>query len=130
MPDPHRWRMLLWICVAELGALSRWFSATAVIPALRTSWMSPSSQAWLSMAVTLGLVAGTNGPHGRSYRRTATTMLAMLGSGACAAGIGLAFDHPLLFVPARLPAVRSPGAQVRARTLPALRRRDGRGVLV
>jgi MFS family permease len=54
-----RWRMLAWICAAELGALSLWFSATAVIPALRTSWMSVDAQAWLSMAVTLGFVVGT-----------------------------------------------------------------------
>ncbi len=59
MADPSRWRMLLLICLAELGALSLWFSATAVIPSLSTPWMSPSSQAWLSMAVTLGFVAGT-----------------------------------------------------------------------
>jgi MFS family permease len=51
--------MLLWICLAELGALSLWFSATAVIPSLQTTWMSPATQAWLSMAVTLGFVAGT-----------------------------------------------------------------------
>ena len=30
--------------------------------------------------------------------RTATTMLAMLGSGACAAGIGFAFGHPTWLV--------------------------------
>jgi MFS family permease len=54
-----RWRMLAWICLAELGALSLWFSATAIIPALRTAWMSTTAQAWLSMAVTLGFVAGT-----------------------------------------------------------------------
>jgi MFS family permease len=54
-----RWRMLGWICLAELGALSLWFSATAVIPALRTAWMSTYAQAWLSMAVTLGFVVGT-----------------------------------------------------------------------
>jgi MFS family permease len=54
-----RWRMLAWICLAELGALSLWFSATAVVPALRTAWMSIEAQAWLSMAVTLGFVAGT-----------------------------------------------------------------------
>jgi MFS family permease len=54
-----RWRMLAWICVAELGALSLWFSATAVVPALRTAWMSPDAKAWLSMAVTVGFVAGT-----------------------------------------------------------------------
>jgi MFS family permease len=51
--------MLAWICLAELGALSLWFSATAVVPALETSWMSPASQAWLSMSVTLGFVVGT-----------------------------------------------------------------------
>ena len=50
-----RWRMLAWICLAELGALSLWFSATAVIPALRTPWMSIDAQAWLSMAVTARL---------------------------------------------------------------------------
>jgi MFS family permease len=51
--------MLLWICLAELGALSLWFSATAVIPSLKTAWMSPAAQAWLSMAVTMGFVVGT-----------------------------------------------------------------------
>ena len=56
---PGRWRMLAWICFAELGALSLWFSATAVIPALRTAWMSTEAKAWLSMAVTLGFVVGT-----------------------------------------------------------------------
>ena len=54
-----RWRMLAWICVAELGALSLWFSATAVITARHTSWMSTEAKAWLSMAVTVGFVAGT-----------------------------------------------------------------------
>jgi MFS family permease len=54
-----RWRVLAWICLAELGALSLWFSATAAIPALRTAWMSTDAQAWLSMAVTLGFVVGT-----------------------------------------------------------------------
>jgi MFS family permease len=57
--DRDRWRMLAWISLAELGALSLWFSATAVIPALRTAWMDDATRAWLSMAVTLGFVAGT-----------------------------------------------------------------------
>ncbi len=51
--------MLLWISLAELGALSLWFSATAVIPALGTPWMDDAAKAWLSMAVTLGFVVGT-----------------------------------------------------------------------
>ncbi len=58
-PDADRWRMLGWISLAELGALSLWFSATAVIPALRTAWMDDAAKAWLSMAVTLGFVVGT-----------------------------------------------------------------------
>jgi len=54
-----RWRMLAWICLAELGALSLWFSATAVIPALHTAWLSTDTKAWVSMAVTVGFVVGT-----------------------------------------------------------------------
>ena len=57
--DGVRWRMLLWIALAELGALSLWFSATAVIPVLRTDWLDDAAKAWLSMSVTLGFVAGT-----------------------------------------------------------------------
>ena len=57
--DHDRWRMLAWISLAELGALSLWFSATAVIPALRTGWLDDAAKAWLSMAVTLGFVVGT-----------------------------------------------------------------------
>jgi MFS family permease len=58
-PDRQRWRQLMWICAAELGALSLWFSATAVIPALRVPWLDAAAKAWLSMAVTLGFVTGT-----------------------------------------------------------------------
>ena len=51
--------MLVFISLAELGALSLWFSATAIIPSLRTPWMDDAAKAWLSMAVTLGFVVGT-----------------------------------------------------------------------
>jgi MFS family permease len=57
--DRDRWRMLAWIALAELGALSLWFSATAVIPALRAAWLDDAAKAWLSMAVTVGFVVGT-----------------------------------------------------------------------
>jgi MFS family permease len=57
--ESARWRMLGWICLAELGALSLWFSATAVVPTLATPWMSPAAAAWVSMTVTLGFVVGT-----------------------------------------------------------------------
>jgi MFS family permease len=57
--DAERWRMLLWICLAELGALSLWFSATALVPTLATPWATPATKAWLSMSVTVGFVVGT-----------------------------------------------------------------------
>jgi MFS family permease len=57
--DAERWRMLFWICFAELGALSLWFSATALVPTLATPWATPAAKAWLSMSVTVGFVVGT-----------------------------------------------------------------------
>lgn len=39
--------------------MATWFSATAVLPQLRTEWhLGPSAQAWLTIAVQLGFVAG------------------------------------------------------------------------
>ncbi len=58
-PDDRRWAMLVWICLAELGALSLWFSATAVLPVLDTPWLTAAAKAWVSMAVTIGFVVGT-----------------------------------------------------------------------
>jgi hypothetical protein len=46
--------------VAELLAMSLWFSGSAVAPALRSEWgLSESGGAWLTLAVQLGFVAGT-----------------------------------------------------------------------
>jgi MFS family permease len=46
--------------LAELLAMSLWFSASAVAPALRSEWgLSESATAWLTLAVQLGFVAGT-----------------------------------------------------------------------
>jgi MFS family permease len=93
--------MLGWICLAELGALSLWFSATAVMPTLRTPWMSPSAQAWLSMAVTIGFVAGT-------AASAALTLADALGArrlfAACAV-LGALANGALLVVIDALPAV-------------------------
>jgi len=45
--------------VAELLAMSLWFSATAVTPALVEEWqLSTGAAAWLTMTVQLGFVAG------------------------------------------------------------------------
>jgi MFS family permease len=54
-----KWRVLLLLSLAELLAMSLWFSATAVTPALISEWgLSPGSAAWLTMTVQLGFVAG------------------------------------------------------------------------
>lgn len=55
-----RWRALFLLSLAELLGMSLWFSAAAVVPALRNEWnLSDSSISWLTIAVQLGFVAGT-----------------------------------------------------------------------
>ena len=55
-----RWRTLALLSFAELLAMSLWFSASAVVPALRTEWnLSDTSVSWLTIAVQLGFVCGT-----------------------------------------------------------------------
>ena len=55
-----RWRALVLLSLAELLGMSLWFSASAVVPALRVEWnLSDSSAGWLTIAVQLGFVGGT-----------------------------------------------------------------------
>ncbi len=55
-----RWRALALLSIAELLGMSLWFSAAAVVPALRVEWnLSDSSVSWLTIAVQLGFVCGT-----------------------------------------------------------------------
>jgi MFS family permease len=59
-PSPARWRALILLSAAELLGMSLWFSASAVVPALRVEWgLSESSAGWLTIAVQLGFVCGT-----------------------------------------------------------------------
>lgn len=52
-------RVLLIIALAELLAMSLWFSATAAAPELATEWgLTDGETAWLTIAVQLGFVAG------------------------------------------------------------------------
>ncbi|MFT4417199.1 MFS transporter [Fredinandcohnia humi] len=54
-----KWVALLWIGLAELFALSLWFSASVIIPELRNIWMfSDTTEAWVSASVPLGFVIG------------------------------------------------------------------------
>lgn len=55
-----RWRALFLLSLAELLGMSLWFSAAAVVPALRLEWnLSDASVSWLTIAVQLGFVVGT-----------------------------------------------------------------------
>jgi MFS family permease len=57
-----RWRQLAWLSLAELLALSLWFSASAVLPALVREWtIGDVGRAWLTNAVQLGFIVGTLG---------------------------------------------------------------------
>jgi len=55
-----RWRQLALLSLAELLALSLWFSASAVLPALSREWaLGDGGRASLTIAVQLGFIAGT-----------------------------------------------------------------------
>lgn len=55
-------RALLLLSLAELLAMSVWFSASAVVPALTDAWgLNDSGKAWLTMSVQIGFVAGALG---------------------------------------------------------------------
>ena len=54
-----RWRMLALVGVAELFAMTLWFSASAVGPELADLWnLTGAETAWLTNAVQLGFVVG------------------------------------------------------------------------
>jgi MFS family permease len=55
-----RWRALALLSLAELLGMSLWFSASAVVPSLRSEWsLDDSGAGWLTIAVQLGFVLGT-----------------------------------------------------------------------
>jgi MFS family permease len=55
-------RAIYLLSLSELLGMSVWFSASAVVPALAKEWsLTAAGQAWLTMAVQLGFVAGALG---------------------------------------------------------------------
>ena len=55
------WQLIL-LAVAELFAMTCWFSATAVLPSLEAAWgVGSNGGAWLTAAVQLGFVVGALG---------------------------------------------------------------------
>jgi hypothetical protein len=61
-PAPGRWWALFFLSLAELGALSLWFSAAAVLPSLSREWhLGDGGRAGLTIAVQAGFIVGTLG---------------------------------------------------------------------
>jgi MFS family permease len=60
VPAPAgRYRQLLTLALVELLAMGLWFSASAVVPELESSWgLEVSGASWLTMSVQLGFVTG------------------------------------------------------------------------
>src|SRR4029450_2250415 len=53
-------RALAVVSLGVLFASATWFSGTAAVPALGREWgLDPARQAWITVAVQLGFIAGT-----------------------------------------------------------------------
>ena len=56
----HKWRNLILLALAELLAMTLWFSASAVIPQLTAEWnLTTAAKSWMTMSVQIGFVVGT-----------------------------------------------------------------------
>ena len=55
-----KWPVLLLLSLAELLAMGTWFSASAVVPTLSSTWgLNDAGRAWLTMSVQAGFVVGS-----------------------------------------------------------------------
>jgi MFS family permease len=58
--EVSRWTALVLLSIALLLGMALWFAVSAVAPQIAREWnLSPSTTAWLTLAVQLGFVAGT-----------------------------------------------------------------------
>ena len=133
---PERWRQLAALSLAELLALSLWFSASAVLPALQREWsLGAGGSAGLTIAVQLGFIAGTlasalgNLPDIWSprYLMTGSALLGAAANGALALWVdSLAGALALRFVT----GVAMAGAYPPAMKIMATWFREGRGLAI
>ena len=80
------------VAVVQVLALSAWFSATAVVPTLRSEWgIGATAAVWLTASVQIGFVAGaiTSTVFNLADRTTPQHLLAAsaLGAAACTAAL-------------------------------------------
>jgi MFS family permease len=108
-PDaPGAGRQLLVVAAAEVLIMGVWFSASAVVPALREAWeLSDGDVSWLTTAVQLGFVAGAvlSAVLNAADRFSGRAVIAVCGAGAALTTVafaafadGLATGLPLRFL--------------------------------
>jgi MFS family permease len=100
----HR-RALGLTVVALVLLMTTWFSASAVVPQLRTEWaLSNTATAWLTIAVQLGFVAGALASSALNLPDVLPVhkLILVSGLGAAAANVFLVLAHgPGLAIPLR-----------------------------
>jgi MFS family permease len=103
--DQGRWGAIRRLSVVLVFGMSTWFSASAVIPQLDGVWsLTPTSKAWLTIAVQLGFVTGALVSAGLNASDIVRPKLVILTGGVGAAVANfllLAVDGPGLGVPLR-----------------------------
>ena len=58
-PLTVKWRNLTLLAIAELLAMTMWFSSSAVVPQLSAHWhLNEAQKAWVTMSVQIGFVLG------------------------------------------------------------------------
>lgn len=102
---PGRWAALAVLATAVLLSMTTWFSASAVVPQLRSEWgLTAGEGALLTIAVQLGFVTGALGSAALALADVVTPrrmiLAGSLGAAAANAGIALA-DSALVVVPLR-----------------------------
>jgi MFS family permease len=86
-PTAGRGRALGLLAVALVLGMTTWFSASAVVPQLRSEWdLSDTAAAWLTIAVQLGFVAGALASSFLNVADILPARLVLLGGSLGAAG--------------------------------------------
>ena len=88
----EKWRQLAALAVSVLLAKGVWFSGAALLPQLRAEWaLSPGLEAWMTMAVQVGFVAGAlvSAVLNLADRWPAARLVAVCALAAAAANLGL-----------------------------------------
>ncbi|MBX7433947.1 MFS transporter [Mycobacterium sp. Y57] len=95
------------IALIQVLGLSVWFSATVVVPGLRTEWgLGPVAAGWLTASVQIGFAAGAVGSAALNLadRIRPQRLLAAgcVGASACTAALAFCADGLIAAVPLRL----------------------------